>query len=304
MKRYYDAVAFVILVVAKGLSFPAFEIGLQYFPVLFLAALRFDLASVLIFSYVLTAGVAWKPRTRGDFLAIGTGGLVAITFATAFWSIGQEMTTSTLSGLMASLGPVLTAGFTWLLLPEDRLSPLGLVGLSIGFLGALVIMLPGGGLAFGQGFLGKVLMFLGVAGSALGGVLIRWSKPTMPASSQTAWALLVGAIFLHGSSVVIENPLRESTFSAASIGTVIFLGVVSSGIGRGVFFWLLGRRSAIEISIVSYITPVIAGVTGWILFDDPITTTMIVGFCIVVLGFSVMKRNALGEEMGKLDLSF
>jgi drug/metabolite transporter (DMT)-like permease len=69
-----------------------------------------------------------------------------------------------------------------------------------------------------------------------------------------------------------------------------------------VFFWLLGRRSAIEISIVSYITPVIAGISGWVLFGDPITTTMIVGFCIVVFGFSVMKRNALREEMGKLGL--
>jgi hypothetical protein len=83
-------------------------------------------------------------------------------------------------------------------------------------------------------------MFLGVTGSALGGVLICWLNPTMPASSQAAWSLL-GAIFLHSSSVVIENPLLESTFSTTSIGPVIFLGFVRSGVGRGVFVWLLGR---------------------------------------------------------------
>ena len=301
MKRYYDVIGFIILIASKGLSFPAFEIGLTAFPVLFLAALRFDIAGILILSYVFFSGTEWKPVTFGDFFTITVGGLITFAIATAFWGIGQDMTTSTLSGLMASLVPILTAGFSWLLIPKDRLSPIGVFGLLVGFAGALLIMVPGNSLTFGPGIVGKIMMLVGVTASALGGVLIRWAEPSLPAVSQTGWSIAIGAILLHAASFLVENPVADSTFSTAGIFAVFFLGVVTSAIGRGIFFWLLGRRSAIEISITSYISPVIAAITGWMLFGDEISVSMVVGFLIVVVGFALMKRTALEKELYRLE---
>ncbi|MEA5387958.1 DMT family transporter [Haloarculaceae archaeon H-GB2-1] len=208
MHRYSILLGFAVLVLLKGLSFPAFEIGLASFPVLMLAALRYDVAVVVLFGYVLATDTDLRPTTRGDVVAILAGGVVSFTVATALWSVGQEMTSATLSGLMASLVPIMTAAFSWILLPEDRLTGVGIAGLGVGFLGALIIMLPSGGLQFGPGVTGKVLMFVGVAATALAGVLIRWARPTLPAASQTAWAMLVGAVLLHLGSFTMGRPLR------------------------------------------------------------------------------------------------
>ena len=303
MERYYDAVGFTILVAAKGLSFPAFEVGLNAFPVLMLAALRFDLAAMIIFVYLIFAGRQVKPRTHGDFIAISAGGLIIFTVSTGLWSIGQELTTSTLSGLMSSLVPIITAGFSWLLIPEDRLSPLGVIGLGVGFVGALLILLPGTQVILSPEILGKSLLFLGAAAAAVGAVIIRWAKPSMPAAGQTAWSFLIGAVFLHGSSFLFENPVADSTFTPSGIFAVLFLGIVVSAIGRGMFFWLLGRRSAIEISISSYLAPIIAATTGWWLFGDDVSLTMAVGFIVVLGGFSLMKRDAFMEEFSQLKSS-
>lgn len=301
VKQYYDAIGFIILITSMGLSFPAFEVGLTAFPVLFLAAMRFDIAGVLILSYVFLTSTEWKPTTFGDYFTIGAGGLITFAIATAFWGIGQEMTTSTLSGLMASFVPILTAGFSWLLIPEDRLSPIGVFGLLVGFSGALLIMIPENSLTFGPGIVGKVMMLVGVTASALGGVLIRWAEPSLPAVSQTGWAIVIGAIMLHAASFLVENPLVDSTVTPAGIFAVFFLGVVTSAIGRGIFFWLLGRRSAIEISITSYVSPVISAIAGWMLFGDEISVSMVLGFLIVVVGFAMMKRNALEKEFYRLE---
>lgn len=300
MKRYYDAIAFIILITAKGLSFPAFEAGLTAFPVLLLAALRFDLAGLILFIYVFTRGQQWMPKTRGDYIAIISGGVLIFTFSTGLWSIGQELTTSTLSGLMASLVPIATAGFSWLLIPKDRLSPIGVVGLGIGFIGALFIMIPDSGIEFGPNTYGKILILLGVLGTSLGAVIIRWAQPSIPASTQTAWAVCIGAILLHLVSIGIENPIRDSTVTPVGIFAVLFLGIVSSALGRGMFFWLIGHRSAIEISITSYIAPVIAGFAGWLIFSEEVTPSMIFGFVVVLIGFSLMKREGLREELYRL----
>ena len=297
MKRYYDVIAFTILVAAKGLSFPAFEAGLTAFPALFLGALRFDIAGIILLLYVFSRKAQMKPQTRGDYIALFSGGVIIFTISTALWSVGQDLTTSTLSGLMASLVPILTAGFSWMVIPRDRLSTLGIFGLGIGFLGALIIMIPGTPLEFGPSTTGKVLIFLGVSTSAFGAVIIRWAEPSLSAASQTAWAVSIGAVLLHLVSFGIESPLQNSTVTPLGIFAVLFLGIVATSIGRGMFFWLIGHRSAIEISISSYLAPVIAAVTGWLIFDEELTPLMLVGFLIVLGGFSIMKRQGLREEV-------
>ncbi|MEA5387960.1 DMT family transporter [Haloarculaceae archaeon H-GB2-1] len=177
MKRYYDVLALLGLILVRGLSFPAFEFGLDAFPVLMLTAFRLDIAAIVLFGYVLATNTDWRPTTRGDYIAIGSGGIVAFALANGLWSMGQEMTTATFAGLMAGLVPITTAGFSWVLLPRDRLSPLGVVGLGVGFGGAMILMLPEGGLHFSPTLVGKLLVFAGVTAAGLGGVLIRWATP-------------------------------------------------------------------------------------------------------------------------------
>jgi drug/metabolite transporter (DMT)-like permease len=303
VSRYDVAVAFAVMTLLQGLSFPAFEVGLTSFPVLMLAALRYDVSVVVLFGYVVSTRTTWRPTTAGDWIAIVAGGIVTFTISTALWSVGQKMTTSAFSGLMASLVPVVTAGFAWLLLPEDRLSTVGVVGLFVALSGAVVMMLPDQSLAFESGVVGKALVFLGVVTTGLGGVLIRWSRPRLPASSLTAWSFLIGAVCLHVLSGVTGETVADVRLTVAGVFAVFFLGVVTSAIGRGVYFWLLARRSAIEISLTAYVSPLIAGLAGYLLFEDRITVPMVAGFGVVVVGFALIKRRELRAEYERLSVS-
>lgn len=295
--RTRAVVAFASLAVIWGLTVTATEVGLAVFPPLLLSAVRFDLAGVLLLGYVVRSEPQWRPRTRADLVAISGGGLFWIAVGNGFWFVGQDLTTSVISGVMTSLIPVTTTAVSWVVVPEDRLSPASVVGLAVSFLGALVLFWPSGSVALGAEFLGKGLFFLGVIGTAVGGVLIRWAPTTLSQASQAAWSVLLGAALIHGLSAAMgESWAVELT--SASLGALAYLVLPGTVVAYLLFFSLLEPHSAIEISLVTYLVPVVAATAGWAAFGEPLTLPLVAGFAIIVVGFGLLKRRALADEFG------
>ncbi|MFB6183917.1 MAG: DMT family transporter [Haloarculaceae archaeon] len=295
MLRDNDGVAFAVLTIVWGLGFSAAEAGFSSFPPLLLMAFRYDLGTVLLFGYVAVTVDDWWPSTSGDLVALASGGVLLITGANGIWFVGQNLTTSVFSGMMASLFPVLTAAFSWLLLPEDRLTPLSLVGLFVSFAGALLIMLPNGGFDVDANLIGKLVLFLSACSGSLGSVLIRRAETSIPSTAQSAWSVAIGALLLHALSLFLGESWDGTVTLASGIG-LVYLSVFSTAVVWILYFSLLQRRSAIEILFVSYLLPIVAGIAGWVFFGEVVTTSMVVGFPVVVAGFALMKRQTIRQE--------
>lgn len=300
MSSLRDLAAFCALAWLWGSTFAAVEIGLASFPPLLLLTLRYYIAGVLLLGYVVWTADDWRPTTTADLVAISGGGLFWIAVGNGVWFVGQELTTSVLSGLMASLIPILTAAISWLLLPEDRLTPLSLLGLCISFGGAVLVVQPPGTAVVTAELVGKGLLFAGVVGSALGSVLIRRAAASISSTAQTAWSVLLGAVIIHGLHLVADEPPLTSV-SADSVAALLYLSVPATVVAYVLFFSLLERHSAIEITLVTYLVPIVATGVGWLLFAEPITATMLAGFAIIVVGFALLKRRELRAEFEGLE---
>lgn len=298
--RYRDAAAFVTISLLWGLAFPAIEVALSAIPPLLLAAIRFDISGPLLVGYAAVASADWQPASRADLVAIASGGTLFIAVGNGVWIIGQQLTTSALSGLMTSLVPLLTAALAWVLLPRDRLPLRGVAGLGVGFVGALLILVPDGATVFAPGVVGKVYIFGGAMGVALGSVLVRRAEPTMSSPAMTGWSMVVGAVLLHAASPVAGESVGTLALTGPVLAAMLYLGVVSSAVAYGVYFDLLARRSAIELSLVMYVVPVVAAAGGWLLFGERVAPSTVAGFLVVVVGFGLMKREALGAELARV----
>ncbi|MFC6726347.1 DMT family transporter, partial [Halobium palmae] len=180
MTRYRDSFAFCTIACLWGLSLAVVEVGLRTFPPLLLSAFRYYLAGVLLLGYVGATDDEWLPSTRGDLLAVAGGGVFWIAVGNGVWFVGQEITTSVLSGLMVSLTPVATAVVSWALLPEDRLTPAAFVGLVVSFAGATLMLWPTGGITAAGSVLGKAILSVGVLGLGVGSVLLRAAPTSLP----------------------------------------------------------------------------------------------------------------------------
>lgn len=106
---------------------------------------------------------------------------------------GQQYVTSAVAAVVISLDPVLATAFAALLLPGERLSGVGVVGLLLGLGGVAIIAGLSPGALLEADVAGVGLVFLSAAAFALGAVLTRRLRTGLPARSMQAWMMLVGA---------------------------------------------------------------------------------------------------------------
>ncbi|MFB6218446.1 MAG: DMT family transporter [Halobacteriaceae archaeon] len=300
MGRLGDAGLFVVLAAAWGTAFTAIKAGLAFFPPVLFAAIRYDLAGLLMVGYAAYATDRWRPRRRAEWLSVGIGGTLMIGAYHAFLFVGEQGTTSAAAAIVVSLSPILTTGFARALLPDERLGPAGVAGLVVGVAGVVVLSDPDPGNLVDARTASLGLVFVAVAAFALGSVLARRVEDGVPVETMEAWSMLLGAGLLHAASAALgESPaaVRWTAEAALALG---YLVVVASALGFLIYFALLDRLGPIEINLVSYAAPVAAAVTGVVFLGETPTLSTVLGFAVITAGFALLKRSALRAELRRL----
>lgn len=294
--RFRNAVLFVALAVAWGSAFTAIKAGLEFFPPVLFAAFRYDLAGVLMLGYAVYATDRWLPRGRDEWMLVGIGGALLIAAYHAFLFVGEQGTTSTAAAIIVSLSPILTTGFARAFLPNERLTAVGIVGLLVGFVGVGILSNPDPNNLLDTRTVSMSLVFLATASFALGSVLTRRIDAELPIETMEAWSMLIGAVLMHGVSVTLAESVSDVQWTGDAVFALLYLVVVSSAVGFLIYFDLLNRLGPIEINLVSYATPVVAAVTGLLFLGETPTVHTVIGFLFILMGFVLLKRNALRHE--------
>lgn len=300
--RYGSLFGFLALAAAWGTAFMAIESGLTDFPPVLFAAFRFDIASLVMLGYA-TLVADPLPRDRRSWAAVGVSALLLIAAYHAFLFVGEteEAVTPAAAAVIVSLSPILTTVFARGLLPDERLTPIGIAGLLLGLVGVVVLAEPAPDSLLGADGVGKGLVFLAAASFALGSVITRRLDPELPDETLEAWAMVFGAGLLHLIAAVRPGEgLDAVNWTVEGIAALLYLAIVASGIGFLLYFRLLDRLGPIEINLVSYVAPVFAAISGWFFLAEPVSPATAVGFILILAGFGLVKRQAIREELPRL----
>lgn len=289
MSRRADVGLFVVLPLIWGLSFPAIAVGLASLPPLLFAAFRYDVATVLLLGFAALASERWRPTGRRNRLAILGGGTLFVA-GNGLLFLGQQTVPSGVAAMLQALIPIATALWAIPLLGE-RLSPLGAAGVAVGFLGVGLIVQPDPGNLLAGDTLGRLLVVGQVLSVSLGGVVIQRADPDLPPLPLAGWSMLVGTIGLHAASLVAGEQL--GAVSAVAVGAVAYLGVFATAIASVLYYAIIAERGAFEVSLVSYLIPLVATVAGVALLGEVIGALTVVGFGLVAAGFAILRRRAV-----------
>jgi len=297
--RYRDAVLFLVLAALFGGSFVAIKTGLRELPPVLFAGLRFDLAAVVLLGYVVFTRErsTWFPRSRADYLGIAVAAVFLVVLNNGLLFLGQGSTTPAAASVMYGLNPVLAPVFAWWLL-GDRLSWVGALGIGVALAGVIVIVQPSPSTFTDASAVGQLLV-LGAAGAvAFGSVLLQRVGVDMESTPMTAWAMGVGAVLLHALSAAIgETQTTVFAAGAATIWSVVLVGIPSTGVAYAIYFALIERAGPVRTNLVAYVVPVFAALTGWLFLGATVSAWTAVGFVVVVVGFALVERNTIRAEL-------
>ena len=105
------------------------------------------------------------------------------------------------------------------------------------------------------------------------------------------WSIVFSAVFMIPVSIF---NLPETLPSASAIGSAFWLGAVSTGLGFLGYVRLINKIGAVRTSTVAYFLPVFGIIWGSIFLDEKITSTIILGCLIVLIGIYLSNSNKKG----------
>ncbi len=299
MSRYRNLGLFLVLAAVWGSAFMAINAGLAYFPPVLFAALRFDVAGAVMLAYAAYAVDDPIPRGRGEWTLVLVGATLLIAAYHAFLFVGETdpAVTSAVASVTIGLSPVLTTVFARAFLPSERLTVLGVAGLLVGLVGAGVLAAPDPSNLAGGGTVAKLLVLLAAASFALGSVLTRALDANMRVETMEAWSMLLGAALIHAVALGLGESMADIRWTVEALLALGYLAVVASGLGFLIYFDLLDRLGPVEINLVSYVAPVFAALSGWLVLNEGLSVTTVVGFLLICCGFVLVKRTAIRDEL-------
>ncbi|WP_290815047.1 DMT family transporter [Halovivax sp.] len=298
MSRYRTLGLFLALAIVWGSAFVAIDAGLEHLPPVLFAAVRYDVAGIIMLAYAAYVVDDPIPRGRSQWAVVAVGAGLLIAAYHAFLFVGQQHTTAAAAAVLVSLSPVLTTGFARALVPQDALSPIGLLGVGVGLLGVAVMARPDPTNLLATDTVANLLVFSAAASFALGSVLTRRIDADFPIETMEAWSMLGGALLLHLMSLWLAEPIDLGAWThPEALGAVAYLSLVASAFGFLLYFDLLERLGAVEINMVSYVAPIVAAIVGWLYLGQVVDAATVAGFGCIVLGFALVKRRALGREL-------
>ena len=138
-------------------------------------------------------------------------------------------------------------------------------------------------------FYSAIIILLGATGYVVGGVLtlkISNKKNENVTTSICIWA----SIILLPLTLIFEQPWNNIP-STISVISVIYLGLVSTGLAWLLRFSILKKNGLIFQSQVSFLIPIFGIVLGYIFLNELVTPKIIVSVVLVLIGIYLAKRS-------------
>jgi len=281
----YSLLCFLALIWSS--AFFNIKIATESFGPVTIAFLRVFLASIplIILCNIKKIKIEVFSKDWYWFALIGFINLVIPFF---FISYGIKAVQSNLAAILMSSTPLTSTILGHYFTKNEKFNLIKTVGVLIGFSG-IVYLFSDNILINENNFYSALLILLGATGYVVGGVLtlkISNKRNENVTTSICIWA----SIILLPLTLIFEQPWN-STPNTLSIISVIYLGLVSTGLAWLLRFSILKKNGLIFQSQVSFLIPIFGIILGYIFLKELITPKIIVSVVLVLVGIYLAKKS-------------
>ncbi len=276
--------AFVLLCLIWSSTWLLIKLGLETMPPFLSAGIRFFIAFLALSLYAFLLKLKFPKDLKSHLFFLFFGQVIfTVSYGAVYWA--EQYIDSGLTSVLFSAMPFYTAILAHRLLPNEYMNLKKVIGLLIGFTGIIVIF--GSQINIGIDNYFQAIAMLAVLisplfsayGTILGKRAIEKYHPvilnTLPLLYASISFMIVSLLFEKQTSI---------QFSGMAIFSLFYLAIVGSALAFVVFFWLLKHTSAVMMSSITFITPPLALVWGWLVLDEPVSWKLLFGMFIIFTG--------------------
>ena len=278
----------ILLSVIWGGSFFVSKIALAEIPPFTLVFSRVFLAAGTLYLIIQITGqkLGLSLPLIGVFLGMGLLNNL-IPFSLIFY--GQTQIASGLASILNATAPIFTVIVAHALTRDEKVNPAKLGGIVLGILGVAVMLWKD----MTGGFNLSVLAMLACLGAALSyafaSVYGRKLKdmdisPLVGAFGQVS----ATTVMMLPIMVVVDQPWTLAMPSLPIIGAILALGLLCTALAYVIFFRILARGGATNISLVALLIPVSAVLLGVIFLGERLSWAHFCGMGLIGLGLIVL----------------
>ena len=285
--KLIDYTLLVILALIWASAFFNIKIATYSFGPVTIAFLRvfFGAIPVLLLCYFKNIKIEAFSKDWYWFALIGFINLVAPFFLIAY---GVKSVQSNLAAILMSTTPLSSTVLAHFYTKNEKFNFIKTFGILIGFFG-IIYLFSDNLLITDNNFFSALMILLGSTCYVIGGVLTL--KISKKKNENVTGSILIWAIIILIPLVsFIEQPWNVSPRLDSTI-SVIYLGLISTGVAWLLRFRILVSNGLIFQSQVSYLIPIFGTILSYIFLKETITDKFLISLIAIIIGIYFVKKS-------------
>lgn len=271
-----------------GTTWLASKEGVKHMPALQLAAIRQFLGAVIYISFFLYKKTPWPKGKQWNTIIILS--ILNFVLSNGLSTWGVKYISSGLGAIIGTIFPLWIIIINWF--KGDKPSKWSVVGLLISFVGVCLIFYD-----YLADFLkpdfrfGIVLSVIATFTWAFGSVYTKKKAASFNPYFSLGLQMLLSSILLFAYTGATGTAINVTQIPAASWWSIGYLVIFGSVFTFIAFIYALQHLPAEVSSIYAYVNPIVALILGSIIFDEPLTTMIMVGGSVTIFGLYLVNRS-------------
>jgi drug/metabolite transporter (DMT)-like permease len=274
--------AYLALGLVWGCSFIFIELGLVFLSPFGVTFVRCALGAITLLIFAKARKVE-LPKGKSIWKKLWVVAMLLNVVPGVLFAFAQQYITSALAGIINATTPLMTLIFMLLIFREEKIKREQVYGLLIGALGVMTVVGVWKELG-GNQLIGVIALLIAV--SCYGASYPYSTRNVIPLGLKPE-ALATGQLLMATMTLLplfIFDGFSSNNYETKSIIAMLCLGIFGSGFAYIWNFSVTAAAGSAIGSTVTYITPVVAVIVGWLYLNEEIAWHEPVGALVVIIG--------------------
>jgi drug/metabolite transporter (DMT)-like permease len=284
---------FLLVALIWGTTWTAIKLSLEGYPPVIGATLRFVFAIAMLGLHARVTRLSLVlPRHTIVWVAATAILVYVVDYGLVYW--GEQYLSAGVTAILFAAVPPATMLASVFAFRTETFRYREVVGILFGFLGIVVVFFdPLVATGFSaKATLAAVAIVVAAMAAAFNIVIAKRHLMLVGAVPLTFHQMLWGTLGL-GIISAITGEWRNVHYSLGATLAVLYLGLAGSAAAFVMYYSLLRTMRASTLSTISYVTPLVAVFSGWIVLKESISLRVGSGVVAIFVGLATIEFDAL-----------